>query len=40
MRRKEIERLKPLKTKEEGHVATLQELGQVLILNIFSTENY
>ena len=35
MRRKEIERLKPLKTKEEGHVATLQELGQVLILNIF-----
>ena len=35
MRRKAIERLEPLKTKGKGHVATLQELGQVLILNIF-----
>lgn len=38
MRRKEIERLKPKKPEGKGLTATLQELGEILILNIYQAK--
>lgn len=35
MKRKAIERIKPKKPEGKGLTATLQELGEILILNIY-----
>lgn len=38
MKRKAIERIKPKKPEGKGLTATLQELGEILILNIYQAK--
>ncbi len=38
MKRKRIEKLEPIPTKKKGLVATVQEMGEILILNIYKDE--